>query len=56
MNVPIEKSNLKLSLDDKIIKSRADIVITKTNPFAVDEDEPETTDTPQPQSEDDLPF
>lgn len=56
MNVPIEKSNLKLSLDDKIIKSRADVVITKTNPFAVDEDEPETTDTPQPQSEDDLPF
>lgn len=37
MSVPKEKTNLKLSADDKVVKSRADVVTSRPNPFAVDE-------------------
>lgn len=52
MTISKEKSNLKLSPDDKVVKSRADVIITNSNPFTVDstdaqpEVEPNTTDLP----------
>jgi len=39
MSVPTEKSNLKMSADDKVVKTRADVITTKANPFVDKEDD-----------------
>jgi hypothetical protein len=37
MTVEIDKSNLKMSADDKVVKSKADVIVTKSNPFTMSE-------------------
>jgi hypothetical protein len=55
MSVPLEQSNLKMSPDDKVVKSRADVIITKSNPFA-DDQEPQTDAGTPTDNVKDLPF
>jgi hypothetical protein len=62
MEVPLEQSNLRISGDDKVIKSRADApIISNTNPFMVNSptnaDEPNSTNSSSSTTMDDtLPF
>jgi hypothetical protein len=37
MSIPLEESKLKLSADDKIVKSKADVITSRPNPFTVEQ-------------------
>lgn len=37
MDIPAEKSNLKMSNDDKVVKSKADVIPSRVNPFTVEQ-------------------
>ena len=53
MSVPADKSILKISGDDKVVKSQADVIQSRPNPFTV-EQTPEGLKVTQPEG--DLPF
>jgi len=53
MDIPIEKSNLKIGGDDKVVKSQADVIQSRPNPFTVEQTS-EGLKVTQP--EDNLPF
>lgn len=54
MSIPADKSNLRLSADDKIAKSRADVTPTTANPFEQTAETTESTDNVS--DTDQLPF
>ena len=37
MSVPMEKSNLKIGGDDKVVKTKADVITSRPNPFSVED-------------------
>jgi hypothetical protein len=41
MSVPKEESNLKMSNDDKVVKTKADVIQSRPNPFTEDITEPD---------------
>ena len=53
MDVPAEKSNLKIGGDDKVVKSQADVIQSRPNPFTVEQTSEGLSVT---QPTDNLPF
>ena len=43
MSIPKEDSNLKMSGDDKVVKSKADVIPSRPNPFTVELTDPSPT-------------
>jgi len=50
MTIPKEESNLHMGGDDKVVKTKADVISTRTNPFAAEEQvtrtEPDSNNLP----------
>jgi len=57
MTIPTEKSKLRMSPDDKVVKSKADLLLTTPNPFLVETPTGGDVDyTNQAGNQNDLPF